>query len=353
MSDQSARTGDPENKPVPCAGTQWIASGTFRMGDENGYPEEAPSHEVMVSPFWMDAHTVSNARRASFVEATGYLTIAESSPDPSAYPAGDPALLAPGSAVFFMPSARVDMNDIRSRLAYVPGANCCDPEGLDSTIEGRERELVVHGAFEDAAAHAAWGGKALPTEAEWEFAARGGLHGAPFCRGQEFMPGDRYMANAWQGPSPFRNQGLDGFAFRAPVGSLPPHSYSLYDMAGNFRERTTDWFPSDIRHAAPRGSSPQRRERGNYGLHNGRTVECPECLSRRWLFLPGWELPAWRGLTRRFMPQAHQSPQSATKRVPLLLRWANHCRRTSSRFGRALCGHTWTRTDNLCISVTR
>src|SRR5262249_11349434 len=151
-------------------------------------------------------------------------------------------LLTPGSAVFLMPSGTVNMNDVNSRWVYVPGANWRHPEGPLSTIEGREREPVVHVAFEDAAVYAAWAGKALPTEAEWEFAARVRLDGATYCLGNDYTPCGRYMANTWQGRFPFRDEGLDGFTGRAPVGSFPPNGYGLHDMAGNVWEWTTDWY---------------------------------------------------------------------------------------------------------------
>jgi len=197
---------------------------------------------VTVSGFWMDEHTVTNEAFAAFVAATGYRTVAERPLDPALYPGADPMLLKPGSAVFFMPRGPVSMNDVRSRWAYVPGADWRHPEGPASSLEGRAREPVVHVAFEDAEAYAAWAGKALPTEAEWEFAARGGLDGAMFCWGDEFMPGGRFMANTWQGRFPFRDEGADGFAGRAPVGSFPPNGYGLYDMAGNVWQWTADWY---------------------------------------------------------------------------------------------------------------
>jgi formylglycine-generating enzyme len=223
-------------------GMQWIPGGTFRMGADGAYPEEAPVHAVTVSGFWMDAHAVTNAEFANLVHATGYRTIAERPLDPTLYPGAQPELLKPGSAVFFMPTGGVDMGDMHSRWAYVPGANWRHPEGPASTLEGREQEPVVHVAFEDAAAYAAWIGKELPTEAEWEFAARGGLDGAVFCWGNEFTPGGHHMANTWQGRFPIHDTGSDGFAGRAPVGSFPPNGYGLYDMAGNIWEWTADWY---------------------------------------------------------------------------------------------------------------
>lgn len=222
------------------------------MGADQSYPEEAPAHEVSVGGFWMDETTVTNAAFARFVRDTGYRTVAERTPDAALYPGAEPDMIKPGSAVFFMPSGRVDMNDIHSRWAYVPGADWRHPEGPGSGIADRDNDPVVHVAYEDAAAYAAWAGKALPTEAEWEFAARGGLDGAAFCWGNEFTPDGRYMANTWQGRFPFQNLAADGFAGRAPVGSFPPNGYGLYDMAGNVWQWTTDWF-SD-RHPEPAAS---------------------------------------------------------------------------------------------------
>jgi sulfatase modifying factor 1 len=227
---------------------QWIPGGAFRMGADRSYPEEAPVHAVAVSGFWMDADTVTNAEFTAFVQATGYRTTAERPLDPALYPGVQRDLLKPGSAVFFMPAGPVNMRDAQSRWAYVPGANWRHPDGPASTLEGREQEPVVHVAYEDAAAFAAWAGKELPTEAEWEFAARGGLDSATFCWGDEFLPGGRYMANTWQGQFPFQDVGADGFAGRAPVGSFPPNGFGLYDMAGNVWEWTTDWYSA--RHPA-------------------------------------------------------------------------------------------------------
>ena len=212
------------------------------MGSDDSYPEEAPLHTVAVSGFWMDAHTATNAEFAAFVRATGYRTVAERPLDPALYPGADPELLKPGSAVFYLPTVRVDVRNAYSRWAYVPGADWLHPEGPTSTLEGREQEPVVHVAYEDAAAYSSWKGKELPTEAEWEFAARGGVDGAVFCWGNEFTPGGRFLANTWQGQFPFCDTGADGFVGRAPVGSFPPNGYGLYDMTGNVWEWTADWY---------------------------------------------------------------------------------------------------------------
>lgn len=174
-----------------------IPGGTFLMGSDNFYPEESPVHRVAVDGFWMDEQQVTNAEFRRFAQETGYVTLAERPPNPSDYPGIDPTLLVPGSLVFQQPSRRVSLNDYRLWWAYLPGACWKHPEGPTSTINGRERHPVVHIAYADAEAYAAWAGKQLPTEAEWEFAARGGLDGAAFVWGDEFAPKGRMMANTW------------------------------------------------------------------------------------------------------------------------------------------------------------
>jgi formylglycine-generating enzyme len=221
---------------------RWVPGGTFRMGSDRHYPEERPAHRVTVGGFWMDEHVVTNDEFEQFINATAYVTLAERPPDPAMYPGADPTLLKPGSAVFRPASRPTDMRDIRDWWVYVPGADWRHPEGPGSSIQGRGQEPVVHVAFEDAAAYAAWAGKDLPTEAEWEFAARGGLDGAPFCWGDDFTPNGRWMANTWQGEFPRQNLALDGFVGRAPVGSFPPNGYGLFDMAGNVWEWTTSRY---------------------------------------------------------------------------------------------------------------
>jgi formylglycine-generating enzyme required for sulfatase activity len=200
---------------------------------------------VVVDSFWIDACPVTVAEFAAFVQETGYVTVAERPPDTSVYPYADPALLVPGSLVFRRTRGPVDLRDYRNWWAYVPGASWRHPEGPGSTTAGRERHPVTHVAHEDALAYAAWCGKSLPSEAEWEFAARGGLDRAIFAWGDSFAPAGRLMANTWQGEFPWQNLGLDGFESTSPVGSFPPNGLGLYDMTGNVWEWTADAFPPD------------------------------------------------------------------------------------------------------------
>lgn len=219
-----------------------IPGGTFLMGSDNFYPEESPVHRVAVDGFWMDEQQVTNAGFRRFVQETGYVTLAERPPNPGDYPGIDPTLLMPGSLVFQRPARRVSLNDYRLWWAYLPGACWKHPEGPTSTLNGRERHPVVHIAYADAEAYAAWAGKQLPTEAEWEFAARGGLDGAAYVWGDEFAPKGRMMANTWQGEFPWQNLATDGYEGTSPVRTFPPNGYGLYDMAGNVWEWTSDFF---------------------------------------------------------------------------------------------------------------
>jgi formylglycine-generating enzyme required for sulfatase activity len=190
----------------------------------------------------MDRHAVTNRRFRCFVEATGYRTVAERAPDPKQYPDVDPALVVPGSLVFRCPERPVGLSVPRAWWADVPGACWRHPEGPRSTLEGRDEHPVVHVAFEDAEAYAAWAGGALPTEAEWEFAARGGLEGATYVWGEEVAPAGRMMANTWQGEFPWQNLKTDGYEGTSPVGAFPANGYGLHDMAGNVWEWTSDFF---------------------------------------------------------------------------------------------------------------
>lgn len=220
----------------------WIPGGAFFMGSDEFYPEERPAHRVTVDGFWMAPHPVTVAEFRRFIDATGYVTLAERPPDPAEYPEADPSLLVPGSLVFRRPAHRVSLHDYHQWWAYVPGACWHRPEGLGGSLAGREDHPVTHVAWEDAEAYARWAGKELPTEAEWELAARGGLEGAAFVWGNEFAPGGRMMANTWQGEFPWQNLVTDGFEGSSPVGAFPPNGYGLYDMAGNVWEWTADFF---------------------------------------------------------------------------------------------------------------
>jgi formylglycine-generating enzyme len=220
----------------------WIPAGEFTMGSDEHYPEESPTHRVSVDGFWIDRFQVTNERFRRFVSETGYVTLAERAPDPAAYPSADPAMLVPGSTVFVPPGRPVDLGDQYAWWRYLPGTDWRHPRGRGSTIRGLSRHPVVHVAWEDVEAYAAWAGKDLPTEAEWEFAARGGLDGAEYTWGDGFTPGGRYMANTWQGDFPNVNERLDGFEWTAPVGSFPANDYGVFDMAGNAWEWTSDWY---------------------------------------------------------------------------------------------------------------
>ena len=224
----------------------WIEGGSFHMGSESGYAEEAPVRAVDVAGFSIDTHAVTNRDWNRFVQETGHVTLAERPPEHSEYPDSDPALLVPGSSVFVQPKQRVSLNDAYQWWAYVPGADWRHPQGPETSAKRLSKHPVVHIAYEDAEAYAAWAGKALPTEAEWEYAARGGLEGAEYAWGNELDPDGRWMANFWQGEFPLHNDLLDGFMWTAPVGTFPPNGYGLYEMTGNVWEWTTDAYePAD------------------------------------------------------------------------------------------------------------
>jgi formylglycine-generating enzyme required for sulfatase activity len=223
-------------------GMAWVPGGAFTMGDARFYPEEAPVHRVTVDGFWMDERPVTAGEFRRFVRETGYVTVAERPIDPAQYPDARPDLLVPGSLVFRPTAGPVDLRDVTQWWEYVPGAYWKRPGGRGTTINGRDRHPVVHVAFEDAESYAAWAGKELPTEAEWEFAARGGLDGAVFAWGDEHFPGGTPMANSWQGEFPWQNLKLDGYDGTSPVASFPPNGYGLYDVCGNVWEWTTDFF---------------------------------------------------------------------------------------------------------------
>lgn len=245
-----------EPGPPPGPGMAWLAGATFTMGSDRHYAEEAPAHPVTVAGFWVDRSTVTNEDFARFVEDTGHVTTAEQVPDAADYPGALPELLVPASVVFHKPKHRVDLADPYRWWSYVPGADWRHPQGRRSSLKGLARHPVVHVSYADAEAYAAWAGKSLPTEAEWEYAARGGLDGATYAWGEEFTPGGRYQANTWQGAFPTENQRLDGYEGTSPVGAFPANGYGLHDMIGNVWEWTTDWYaPSHAGAPAAEGAS--------------------------------------------------------------------------------------------------
>ncbi len=239
-SDSHRVNKAPEAPPYP--DMVWIPGGSFLMGSNDHYPEEAPVHRVSVDGFWMDKYQVTNAQFTRFVQETGYVTVAERAPDPALYPGAPPENLVPGSLVFHMTQGPVNLEQINLWWDWTPGANWRRPEGPRSHIRKRKHHPVVHVCYEDAETYAEWAGKALPTEAEWEFAARGGIEGATFVWGDEHFPNGEPAANTWQGEFPWQNLSLDGFTGTAPVGAFAPNGFGLYDMAGNAWDWTDDWW---------------------------------------------------------------------------------------------------------------
>ena len=242
----------PDHSP---SGMTWIPGGEFSMGaadppDMNmvgmkATKDSRPIHRVYVDGFYMDKTDVTNAEFAKFAKATGYVTVAERKPRQEDFPTAPPENLVAGSVVFSPPAHPVQLNDHFQWWSYVPGANWRQPLGPGSNIDGKESYPVVQVAYEDANAYAKWAGKRLPTEAEWEFAARGGLSGKPFVWGDKFRPNRKWMANTHQGHFPDQDTGDDGYAGIAPVAHYPPNGYGLYDMAGNVWQWTSDWYRPD------------------------------------------------------------------------------------------------------------
>ncbi len=234
----------PRSAPGDAPGSNllWIPGGTFRMGSDEHYAEERPVHRVTVDGFWMDRYPVTNERFAKFVEATGHVTFAEIPPKAEDYPGALPEMLYAGSLVFVKPKGPVDRRNIGNWWQYLKGADWRHPQGPQSSLEGRAQHPVVHITFADAEAFAKWEGKELPTEAEWEFAARGGRDGAAYAWGDDLLLDGKHMANTWQGEFPWDNQLEDGFEGTSPVGAFPASGYGLHDIIGNVWEWSTDWY---------------------------------------------------------------------------------------------------------------
>jgi sulfatase modifying factor 1 len=244
----------PPPEPAP-RGMVWIPGGEFSMGAADppemdmvgmrAITESRPIHRVYVDGFFMDKTDVTNAQFAEFVKATGYVTIAEKTPTRAEFPGAPPENLVAGGVVFSPPDHEVPLNDHFQWWSYVKGANWRHPSGPNSFIKGKEVYPVVQVAYADAQAYARWAHKRLPTEAEWEFAARGGLAGKPYVWGEKFKPEGKWMANTYQGHFPDQDSGADGFIGISPVGKFPPNGYGLYDMAGNVWQWTADWYRLD------------------------------------------------------------------------------------------------------------
>jgi formylglycine-generating enzyme required for sulfatase activity len=274
----------------------WIPTGEFTMGSDapGSWPDEGPAHRVSLDGFWMDEHEVTNAEFRRFVEATGYVTTAERRPDveeilrqsPPGTPSPPEESLVPGSLVFTTTEGPVPLDDYARWWRWTPGADWRHPEGPGSSVVGRDDHPVVQVSWDDAVAYATWAGKRLPTEAEWERAARGGLEGRRYVWGDEPPSDETALANLWQGHFPDRNSARDGFVRTAPVKSFPPNGFGLHDMAGNVWEWCADWYGRDLyatrsgggvvvnppgpeRSPGPRRSGmPRRAQRGGSFLCN-------------------------------------------------------------------------------------
>lgn len=286
-------------------GMIFVPSGTFWMGSDRHYPEEGPAHRVTVDGFFIDETPVTNAQFSEFVSATNYRTFAEAVPDPADYPGILPEMLYAGSLVFHPPNGAVDPQGWTQWWSFLKGACWRHPYGPGSTIEGLDHHPVVHVSYDDALGYARWSGKDLPTEAEWEFAARGGLEGAEYAWGSEFIPAGRHLANTWQGTFPIVNDFEDGYSRTSPVTAFPPNGYGLYDMIGNAWEWTSDWFSPRHEADASKVCCIPRNPRG--ALEAGSYDPCqPEIRIPRKVLKGGSHLCA-PNYCRRYRPAARHA----------------------------------------------
>ncbi|HEU4587861.1 MAG TPA: formylglycine-generating enzyme family protein [Gemmatimonadales bacterium] len=252
----------PPPGPAP-EGMAWVPGGVFWMGcGDCNLPDAVPLHLVRLTGYWIDRHPVTNAEFARFVKATGYVTVAERAPRLEDYPGVPREQLVAGSAVFSPPSHTSPTMHYTDWWRFVPGANWRHPAGPGSDLNGRENHPVVHIAYEDAVAYAAWAGKRLPTEAEYEFAARGGLDRKKYAWGDELRPGGKWAANIYQGSFPVKNTGQDGYVGTSPVEAFPPNGFGLYDMGGNVWQWTSDWYRPDTYAKLAKAGAPVENPRG-------------------------------------------------------------------------------------------
>jgi formylglycine-generating enzyme required for sulfatase activity len=309
----------------------WIPGGTFRMGSDKHYSEEAPAHRVTVDGFWIDRTPVTNREFRKFVNATGYVTFAELKPKAQDYPGALPHMLKAGSLVFTPPKHAVNLSDWSQWWNFKFGANWRRPYGPRSSISGLDDHPVVHVAYCDAEAYARWAGKALPTEAEWEFAARGGLDGAEFAWGAEFAPGSKQMANTWQGAFPHENLATDGYERTSPVTAFPPNGYGVHDMIGNVWEWTTDWYALKHEPEAPKACCIPENPRG--GREEGSYDPCqPNIRIPRKVIKGGSHLCA-PNYCRRYRPAARHAEAVDTSTSHLGFRCVLSLLVASSRVG--------------------
>jgi formylglycine-generating enzyme len=284
-------------KPWP-DGMVWIPGGEFWMGsDEPDFGDARPWHRVYLDGFWMDKTELTNEQFAKFVKATGYVSIAEHTPRAEDYPGAPPENLVAGSVVFTPPNESVPLDNHFRWWKYVKGANWRHPGGPESELKGKEKHPVVHIAYDDALAYCKWAGKRLPTEAEFEFAARGGLDRKAYAWGDEFKPGGKWMANTFQGHFPEKNTGEDGFIGTAPVGSFPANGYGLYDIAGNVWEWCSDWSRPDYYQTLADAGGAARNPQGPVDsvdplepgtkkrVHKGGSYLCTDQYCKR--YMPG------------------------------------------------------------------
>ena len=284
----------PSDAPPP-SGMVWIPGGEFSMGSEvssdlmsrmaNNTTDATPIHRVVVDGFWMDATEVTNEQFAAFVNATGYVTIAERPLDPRNFPGADPKLLVPGAVIFTPPDHPVSKDNALQWWRYQPGASWKHPEGPGSNLRGRGRYPVVHVAYPDAVAYAEWSGGRLPTEAEWEFAARGGAAGKLLPWGNDLTAGGTHHANTHQGDFPMRDDGSDGHAGLAPVASYAPNRYGLYDMSGNVWEWVSDWYRPDYYATLAAAEQPTRNPAGPADSYDPAEPGVPKRVHRGGSFL--------------------------------------------------------------------